>query len=155
MKPFAKKTVVDVLIVYLFTASICTELKLLANPCKDLNHKSQQQEPNKKYTTIEPQDAQALINSHPEIIIIDVRTPEEFALGHLDKARLLNVQEPEFDNDILKLPANGTYLVYCKAGDRSTQAISMMVYEGFSNIFNLNKGFDSWVEQDLPVVTRN
>ncbi len=153
MKTFLQKITVSIFIFSILSFSIFIELKLLANPCDGLNNKSPQQESNKIYINIGPHDAQALIDSRPDIIIIDARTPDEFSKGHLNRARLLNVQESEFYNDILELPIDGTYLVYCKAGTRSTQAISLMAGEGFKNIYNLDGGFDSWAGHGLPIAT--
>ncbi len=66
--------------------------------------------------------------------IIDVRTPAEFASGHVDGARNLDVQSPAFASDIAALAASGTYVVYCRSGNRSAQAKKLMEGAGLSVI---------------------
>ncbi len=70
-------------------------------------------------------------------IILDVRTPEEFAGGHLDGARLLDFNSGEFSAALPTLDPNATYVVYCRSGNRSGQAVAQMQQQGFSNVTNL------------------
>lgn len=64
--------------------------------------------------------------------IIDVRTPEEFAAGHVQGARNIGLADPTFAEDIAALPSTGTYLVYCRSGNRSAQAAAAMEAIGLS-----------------------
>ncbi|MDO9590965.1 MAG: rhodanese-like domain-containing protein, partial [Microcella sp.] len=57
----------------------------------------------------------------PGTIVIDVRTPAEFASGHLEGAINIDVQSADFDSRISELDADGTYFVYCRSGNRSGQ----------------------------------
>ena len=75
--------------------------------------------------------------SFADAIIIDVRTPEEFAAGHLDGALLYNVQDPSFETNIAALDATATYVVYCRSGNRSAQAIERMKAVGFTTLTDL------------------
>lgn len=72
-----------------------------------------------------------------DTVIIDVRTPEEFAGGHLDGAVNINLQSGVFEQEIAELPLDGEYLVYCRSGNRSAQAISIMQGLGFTDLTNL------------------
>jgi len=72
-------------------------------------------------------------------VIIDVRTPAEFASGHLDGAVNIDVQSPDFAAQIMELDPNGEYFVYCRSGNRSGQAIAQMNQMGF-NGENLTNG---------------
>ena len=58
--------------------------------------------------------------------VIDVRTPEEFAEGHVDGATLVNFQDPGFADAIADLDPDGSYVVYCRSGNRSAQAATKM-----------------------------
>lgn len=58
--------------------------------------------------------------------IIDVRTPAEFAQGHVVGARNIDVESAGFAAEIAALPKSGTYLVYCRSGNRSAQAAATM-----------------------------
>lgn len=69
-------------------------------------------------------------------VVIDVRSPEEFASGHLDGALNIN-WEGEFTEVIGQLPLDGEYLLYCRSGNRAGQAKAFMEAAGFSNVTNL------------------
>lgn len=58
--------------------------------------------------------------------VVDVRTPEEFAEGHVDGATLVNFQDPGFADAIADLDPDGSYVVYCRSGNRSAQAATQM-----------------------------
>lgn len=58
--------------------------------------------------------------------MIDVRTPEEYAAGHIEGAVLVDVQASTFDEDIAGLDPDATYVVYCRSGNRSAQAAQRM-----------------------------
>jgi len=78
------------------------------------------------------------------VVILDVRTPEEFQSGHIKGALLLNVHSASFESAIQKLDKNKTYLVYCRSGARSMTAARKMKAAGFENLFNLENGIMSW-----------
>lgn len=68
--------------------------------------------------------------------VIDVRTPSEFAAGHLQGAQLMDIQGTAFQSQIAKLDKNGTYVVYCKSGNRAGQAVTAMQAIGIKNVTN-------------------
>ena len=78
--------------------------------------------------------------SQPGVQIIDVRTPDEFAAGHLVGAINIDVNGSTFADSLAALDKNGTYALYCRSGNRSTIASGKMADAGFSNIINFNKG---------------
>ena len=83
-----------------------------------------------------PQAAAALLaNGHATVL--DVRTPEEFATGHLQGAKNLNFRAPDFAQQLAKLNPQGTYLVYCASGNRSGQAVAQMRKKGFKKATNV------------------
>lgn len=71
-----------------------------------------------------------------DTVIIDVRTPGEFAEGHLEGAVNIDVQSPEFGTLVTDLPTDGEYVVYCQSGNRSTAAIDRMEILGFTSVAN-------------------
>ncbi len=91
-------------------------------------------------------------HSPADAIIIDVRTPEEFAAGHLEGALLYNVQDPPFEANIAALDATATYVVYCRSGNRSAQAIERMKALGFVNLTDLGSLQDSSDETGIAIV---
>ena len=86
------------------------------------------------------------------VITLDVRTPGEYAEGHLEGARLIDFQSGNFENEISTLDKNATYAVYCRSGNRSSQAVKVMHDAGFHNVYNLNGGVIDWANAGLPLV---
>jgi rhodanese-related sulfurtransferase len=78
-------------------------------------------------------------------VILDVRTVEEFSLGHIPKATNIDVLQPEaFKRFISSLPKNKTYLLYCRSGKRSATALNIMKENGFADVKHLQKGYSGW-----------
>ena len=69
-------------------------------------------------------------------VIIDVRTADEFASGHLDGAINIDVQEATFDTLVSELDPDASYIVYCRSGNRSGAAIDRMTELGFTDLTN-------------------
>ena len=86
------------------------------------------------------------------VITLDVRTPGEYAEGHLEGAQLIDFQSGNFENEISSLDKNATYAVYCRSGNRSGQAVKVMQDAGFTNVFNMNGGVIDWANAGLPLV---
>jgi phage shock protein E len=90
--------------------------------------------------------------SEPGIILLDVRTPGEFAEGFIEGARLIDFQSGNFESEIASLDKNTTYAVYCRSGNRSGQAAKIMHDAGFHNVYNLDGGVIDWGNAGLPLV---
>lgn len=85
-------------------------------------------------------------------VIIDVRTPEEFAAGHLDGAVLIDIKHPSFDAEITKLEATASYIVYCRSGNRSAQAVDRMRAIGIENITDLGSLENASAQTGVAIV---
>jgi rhodanese-related sulfurtransferase len=90
--------------------------------------------------------------TEPGVIIVDVRTPEEFASGHIEGALNIDFNSGNFANEITRLNPSETYAVYCRSGSRSGQAASIMHKAGFHDVSNLNGGVIDWTNAGLPLV---
>ncbi len=66
----------------------------------------------------------------PDDVVIDVRTPEEFAQGHLEGAINLDLTAPDFHEKIARLDPNRTYYLYCRSGNRSGLATQLLRERG-------------------------
>ncbi len=77
-------------------------------------------------------------------VILDVRTPEEFAEGHLAGAINIDVTEAGFAEGVAKLDPKASYAVYCRSGNRSRAAVDYLVQQGFSNVVDLSGGIQAW-----------
>lgn len=84
-------------------------------------------------------------------ILVDVRTPDEMAEGHIAKASNLDFLNENFPEKIESLNKNKTYLLYCRSGKRTAKAGAMMKAAGFKKVYMLDGGITSWVEEGKPV----
>ncbi len=89
----------------------------------------------------------------PATVVIDVRTPAEFASGHLAGAVNIDVQSADFDARISELDPAGDYFVYCRSGNRSGQAIDRMEGLGFSDLTNGGSVENASALTGIPVIT--
>ena len=87
------------------------------------------------------------------LIILDVRTPEEFAEGHIDGATMIDFYRDDFADQLADLDPDAPYLLYCRSGNRSGQTTAIMKELGFSNVADIDGGIDAWLQADLPTVT--
>jgi rhodanese-related sulfurtransferase len=99
--------------------------------------------------TIDPQAAESVSAG---AVIIDVRTPEEFAAGHLDGALLIDIKNPSFDAEIARLDAAASYIVYCRSGNRSAQAADRMRAIGIENITDLGSLENASAQTGVAIV---
>ena len=86
----------------------------------------------------------------PNAQVLDVRTPEEYAEGHLKNARNLNVQGENFEKDIAALDKTKPVLVYCLSGGRSSQAMNILLKQGFKEVYNMEGGYMKWSLNGKP-----
>jgi rhodanese-related sulfurtransferase len=104
-------------------------------------------------TKVSPVDGQALIaKMGGGLTVIDVRTPSEFAAGHLAHAVNMDLEGGQFSQRIASLPKGAAYMVYCHSGRRSAIAAATMASAGFTTIYDLG-GIAAWQAAGLPVVT--
>lgn len=89
----------------------------------------------------------ARLEHSPEAIVLDVRTREEFAAGHLPGATNIDIYDPTFAAKVGNLNRNGSYFLYCRSGNRSSSACGYMQQVGFSNVYNLEGGIEGWTGQ--------
>jgi len=96
-----------------------------------------------KYQNIDVAQFDRLMENKDHIVL-DVRTPDEIAEGKIGDAIELDYFAPSFDSDLGKLDKGRKYLVYCKAGGRSSKTAQTMVDMGFQHVYNLEGGYTSW-----------
>ncbi|WP_207430333.1 rhodanese-like domain-containing protein [Sabulibacter ruber] len=83
-------------------------------------------------------------------VLIDVRTPEEFAQGHLKKARNSDYRGGAFAKELETLDKSKTYYLYCASGNRSGKALQLMKEAGFEHVYNIG-GYKDLQAAGLPV----
>jgi thioredoxin 1 len=94
-----------------------------------------------------------LLAEKSNALILDVRTPEEFAAGHVKGAVNLNIYDAGFKDALTKLDKTKPVLVYCKAGGRSADAATQMQELGFSEVYNFGGGMLAWANAEKPMVS--
>ncbi len=95
-----------------------------------------------KYNNIDVPEFKRLMEEGAKII--DVRSPDELREGSVPGYTQINFFDPSFKLDIDRLDKDITYLIYCRSGNRSGKACSMMGEMGFKNLYNLNGGIGAW-----------
>jgi rhodanese-related sulfurtransferase len=103
-----------------------------------------------KVTLLTPVRAQELI-ADGGVQVLDVRTPEEFAAGHVRGATLIDFYEPDFAERIAQLDRDAAYVVYCRSGNRSGQATALMAKQGFTAVSDVDGGVVAWTAAGLPL----
>jgi len=84
-------------------------------------------------------------------LLLDVRTPGEYANTHIPGAELIPLQELEARIDEIVDYKDQPVLVYCRSGNRSRSAAQILKNQGFKEIYNLNRGIGEWISMGLPV----
>jgi rhodanese-related sulfurtransferase len=84
-------------------------------------------------------------------IILDVRTPDEVAQGHIAGASVLDIYDKDFERKLNLMQKDKPIYVYCRSGGRSSKAAQTMDANGFRSIFNLTGGIGAWNDAKLPL----
>lgn len=99
---------------------------------------------------VTPNDLQSRLQDGEQIVLIDVREPDEFARGKIPGAYTIprGVLEMQVDG---RLPRESTVVLYCGGGGRSALAAKSLADMGFENVVNLQGGWQAWTNSGLPV----
>jgi rhodanese-related sulfurtransferase len=88
--------------------------------------------------------AKDIVANKKDVVLLDVRTPEEIAQGKIDKAVELDIKDPAFRDKLNALDKTKQYMVYCYAGGRSATAMKTMKELGFKQVYNFDGGYKAW-----------
>jgi rhodanese-related sulfurtransferase len=97
---------------------------------------------------ITPADYQAQFGAGAEHLLLDVRTPEEFAGGHIPGA--VNISVEQLAQRLNEVPQDKPVVLYCRSGNRSNQAAQILDRAGYPQIYDLG-GIGAWAQQGYPV----
>lgn len=104
---------------------------------------------------VSPKEAYDLIQKNkdnPDFVILDVRTPEEFTNEHIENAINLDYYSETFKDDLNELDKNKTYVIYCRSGGRSGNALNIMEELNFMEVYNILGGIIEWKAEGLPTI---
>jgi len=113
------------------------------------NEKSSDQDSASTITLISPEE---LNKVNKDIVLIDVRTPQEYATGHLENSVNIDLRSRNFKELVGKLDKNQDVYVYCKVGGRSASAARTMEDMGFKKIYDLKGGILQWEKEGFKQV---
>jgi rhodanese-related sulfurtransferase len=100
----------------------------------------------KAFISCSPMEFERVLKEKPSIQLVDVRRPEEFGEGHIDKAVLINVQDADFvTKAVALLDKSKPVAVYCRGGRRSKEAAKILANEGFK-VYELDTGYLGWID---------
>jgi rhodanese-related sulfurtransferase len=108
-------------------------------------------EDSQKIKDVTPEAAEKLLQEKKDVVILDIRTPEEFESGHIAGARNLDFFGKDFAKEVAALEKDKTYLVHCASGGRSTKALKHFEEQKLPSVFHLNGGFKAWEAAGKPV----
>lgn len=106
-----------------------------------------------QYTDVSVQQAKGMIDRQ-EVFILDVRTEEEYAAGHIKGSTLLAVQDipkQELAEKLKEIPKDRKILVYCRSGSRSAKASGVLAENGYSQVYNMQGGIMEWMNAGYEV----
>lgn len=99
---------------------------------------------------IDSKEANTMLQKNPKLIVLDVRTAQEFNAGHIKGAVNIDVRQADAFSKIDKLDRNATYIVHCRTFHRSTAAVNHMRDSGFKNVYQMMDGWSGWSQNGLP-----
>ncbi|MEO1701807.1 MAG: rhodanese-like domain-containing protein [Pseudomonadota bacterium] len=98
------------------------------------------------------QQAYQLLQSNPDIVVLDIRTGREFRSGHIEGAININYFDRNFRDRIAELDGSKTYIMHCAAGGRSDASINILRNAGLTNVYHMGGGTSEWKREGLPLV---
>lgn len=98
---------------------------------------------NEAIKKVDPIEFSEVVNQ-PGVIVLDVRTPEEFNAGHIANAVNINLEGSDFASEVSKLDKDSTVAVYCRSGNRSGVATKQMAELGFVDMYDMQGGIIDW-----------
>jgi rhodanese-related sulfurtransferase len=99
---------------------------------------------------ITPLEARDIIKN-TEVILLDIRTPEEYRAGHIQGAINIDYYSPVFYKQISELDPEKKYVIYCRTGSRTGAAISIFNNLGFNSVQDIAGGITAWRNVGLPI----
>lgn len=94
---------------------------------------------------------QVLEERAAEVVLLDVRTPEQYAQGHVPGSVNIDFYAADFAEQLDLLPKDVPYVVYCRSGNRSGSTMPIMEDLGFTEVWDVDGGILAWNQAGLPI----
>jgi rhodanese-related sulfurtransferase len=101
---------------------------------------------------ISTKQADSVIRNSKDVVVLDVRTPEEYRLGHLQNAVSMDIYDSKFHYSANTLPKEATILVYSRSGRRSADAVEILKNLRYPRVLNMLGGIVAWKNEGRRVV---
>jgi rhodanese-related sulfurtransferase len=105
-------------------------------------------------TNVTPDEAEKLINSRKDLVILDVRTADEFEDGHIKGAKNVSFLDDDFEQKLKEVEGKPV-LVHCASGGRSAKAVKQMLGKQFPELYHMGGGMKAWAGAGKEVVKTN
>ncbi|MDD5757536.1 MAG: rhodanese-like domain-containing protein [Desulfobulbaceae bacterium] len=102
------------------------------------------------YNSYSPAQCMELIQQKKDLLIIDVRSPEELREGKIENSTLIPFMDIMRGN--YTIPQDRPLLLICAVGGRSYAAMQILAHKGYKEIYNLQGGIAAWKQANLPLV---
>jgi rhodanese-related sulfurtransferase len=101
---------------------------------------------------VSPAKAAGVIDDNPGgLVILDIRTTEEFNEAHLPDAIMVDYYAADFADQLDRLDKDVPYVLYCRTGNRTSDAVKTMKKLGFVEVYEIDGGIADWYGQGYPV----
>lgn len=100
---------------------------------------------------VTPAEVASMLRNNPDVVLVDVRTPAEYAEGHIRDSRLIDYYDRRFATTIQSLPRDVDVVLYCRSGRRSADAKHMLDSMGYTHVMNMAGGIVAWQANHFPV----
>ncbi|HEX3555148.1 MAG TPA: rhodanese-like domain-containing protein [Thermoanaerobaculia bacterium] len=124
---------------------------LLPGACSYLRPRDAQRQ---SYRKLGPPVAYELIRDNPDMLILDLRTPQEYngETGHLQRAQNIPLERLPYRLLEISSYRPETFLVYCRPDGCGDQAIAVLLSSGFENVILMDGGIDAWIRSGFKTV---
>lgn len=89
-------------------------------------------------------EAAKIIKTDTNVVVLDIRTPDEFKGGHIKGAKNIDFNDKDFAKKMAELDKSKTYVIHCAAGGRSGRACKQVADMNFKSMLHMNEGFKKW-----------
>lgn len=104
------------------------------------------------FANISVDEAHKMLAGSGDYILLDIRTPGEFASGYIEGAINIDYYESNYRAELAKLDRDKVYIIYCRSGNRSGKSLSIMKSLGFKTVYNVLGGINRWKSNGYRLV---
>ena len=119
--------------------------------CSTDNSASKSSEKSESTATVINLRAKEFAEKSPAGTILDVRTPGEVAQGKIEGAVVIDFYQPDFLDQVSTISKDQEIYIYCAVGARSEEAARMLIQKGYTKVYHLQGGIQSWYQNGFPI----